>query len=663
MNIFLKSFSHQASARENSETEYLYHPPQTVAVLLSATCIKDFLIDEKTGEVGRSNCPLFHGSLAPKIFGKTDDDNTRRLLLKSNNITWIQTVFWDYESLLFPMFQKEMIETLSKTRYSSKSLKEREVFVNREEDKQDILSFLQTGGAALKTLEIGALNAILSLKELASIPALTNSLNRLVWSHHPIPDSQQLQHFNKLQEFRLYNTSMDDEELIPLKSLKNLRRLELVRVSSCSGSFLDVVCPWLETIRILEIRNCKDLTRVSGLMYIDNLLEELTLVDLPRLAGHEKWKEFPLLKIFTLGRVSFDHQEKFALSSDAFSSLDILDLNNGNETDPFHTKILEGCQRKKSSKPIKEINIHTHLEKEGFEALFMVPVEELNLDLTWTTNHIPLDILWSEEKIITKTLKKFKWWDFDPVSSISFLKNCKQLEFLELPEISSNIDLSPLANLPLLKELSLESPYETEEKEEEENSFMIKDLFRSAHENNNNNNNSNDPAVVLPSLDNNDNNNNNNNHDNCENAASAAAVLPQNNNNDNNNNNNNAQVVVLPSLEKLELMNEKALSRFEGLENILPNLRILVSSARVDERENDENLLNSFLYVVRNFPKLEEIRFNGKDAFSSGKFFKPMHTRIPRLLKKEKPNLIIYYPSSCQYESEPEKEGTRRDRE
>ncbi len=119
--------------------------------------------------------------------------------------------------------------------------------------------------------------------------------------------------------------------------------------------------------------------------------------------------------------------------------------------------------------------------------------------------------------------------------------------------------------------------------------------------------------------------------------------------------------VVLPSLQKLELMYERALSRFEGLENILPNLRIVVSSARVDARENDENLLNSLLYLVRNFPQLEEIRFNCKNVFSRGMTFKPMNTRIPRLLKKENPSLIIYYPSLFQYEPEPEKEGTRAD--
>ncbi len=121
--------------------------------------------------------------------------------------------------------------------------------------------------------------------------------------------------------------------------------------------------------------------------------------------------------------------------------------------------------------------------------------------------------------------------------------------------------------------------------------------------------------------------------------------------------------VVLPSLQKLELIDEIAISRFEGLENILPNLRILESSARVDKRTHVENLLNSFLYLVRNFPKLEEIRFKREGDDESSKNFKPMNARIPRLLKKEKPSLIIYYPETCQYEPVPEKEGKRRDRE
>jgi hypothetical protein len=296
--------------------------------------------------------------------------------------------------------------------------------------------------------------------------------------------------------------------------------------------------------------------------------------------------EFPFL--IKLNLASFCDREKFALSSNALPSLNELELN---ADDPFCVKIFERCQRE-SSTPIKRISIRGDFVTEVLEALLMVPVEELKLNYTWS-----VDIPWSEEKIITKTLKKVKWHDyFNVISSVSFLINCKQLESLELCRISSNVDFSPLSNLPLLRELSFESPVEEKEKD-----FLIKDLFRSAF--------------------------------------------------------------VLPSLQKLELRYEKALSRFEGLQNILPNLRILESSVRVDEREDDENLLNSFLYLVRNFPKLEEIRFNGQCDLSSFKEFKPMNTRIPRLLKKEKPSLIIYYPNSCQYEPEPEKEGTRRDRD
>ncbi len=112
MNIFIRSFSYSPSADEDLQTNYIYHPPQILSVLLSATCI---------GNDGRS-CPLFHGSLGPMIFGKASDGNSRRLLLKSNNITWTQTVFRS-NFLLFPTLQNEIFQALSKTRYSSRSLK------------------------------------------------------------------------------------------------------------------------------------------------------------------------------------------------------------------------------------------------------------------------------------------------------------------------------------------------------------------------------------------------------------------------------------------------------------------------------------------------------------------------------------------------------------
>ncbi len=577
-------------SEEGADTKCIHPPPQILAVLLSATCI---------GNDGRS-CPLFHGSLAPMIFGKTSDDKMRRLLLKSNNITWTQTLFW-CDLVDFPTLQREIFQVLSKTRYSSRSLKRLQVTVDCKEDKRNVLSFLQTGCEMLETLEIGALESNFSLNELASCRALANSLICLRCSDLKIPNFSEIQHFNRLQALRLYNTQINDEQLHPLASLKNLRRLEIIRVTSCSGSFLDVVCPSLTRLQILDIRICEDFRHVSGLKHLANSLEELSLNslhDLRNLRGHGEWVEFPFLKKLNLVFVSFGYQiQTFALSPDAFPSLDILELKIKFSNDTFYAKILESCQRE-SSAPIKRITIHNRLEKEGLEALLMVPVEDFNLDYT-QSNHVSSDIPWSEEKIITKTLKKFKWDDLCHVSSIAFLMNCKQLESLALPQISSKIDLSALSNLPLLKELTFKTPlYQTEK-------FLIKDVFRTAGEN----------------------------------------------------------IVVLPSIQKFVLRFEIAVSCFEGLENIFPNLRILESWARVDQRENDENLLNSFLYVVRNFPKLEEIRFNSHTDLSADEMFIPMNTRIPRLLKKENPNLNIYYPSLCQYEPEPEKEATRRDRE
>jgi hypothetical protein len=308
------------------------------------------------------------------------------------------------------------------------------------------------------------------------------------------------------------------------------------------------------------------------------------LIQLHDVRGHEFWVEFPFLKKLFVERVYFDERNKtIALSPDAFPSLERLNFQYTH--DPFHREILEGCQRESSS-PIKRIKIRTEMDKNCFEALLMVPVEELDLDDTGAVELISSDIPWSEEKIITKTLKKFKWLDSGDVS-IAFLINCKQLESLELGRISSKIDLSPLSSLPLLKELSFNSPARFGDK-----LAMIKDSFRSA--------------------------------------------------------------VVLPSLQQLELRSGFALSRFEGLENFLPNLRILVSSTLVTLNQNDDNVLNSFLYLVRNFPNLQEIRFPDNHSFN---------TRIPRLLKQEKPSLVIYYPETCQYELAPGEEVTRRDRE
>ncbi len=410
---------------------------------------------------------------------------------------------------------------------------------------------------------------------------------------------------NQISMFKLFvEDDVVEFEIVSLAvDFERTEILEFLLEDRTNGDFTVEIAQELQQksklLKILKIGNCSDLRLVSGLKHLSNSLEELSLINLRKLHGHEEWVEFPLVKKLNVVYVLFDcYQETFALSPDAFPSLDVLELGIEKDpfrttNDPFHKKILESYQRE-SSRPIKRINIQRNLAQKGLQALLMVPVEELNLDCTWYNEHLSSNIPWSEEKIITKTLKKFKWKNYgEQLSSVAFLINCKQLESLELHKFMSKIDLSALSNLPLLKELSFVPPVQEKEK-----SFVIKDLFRSA--------------------------------------------------------------VVFPSLQKLELIDEKAISLFEGLENILPNLRILVSSARVDEHENNNNLLNSFLHLVRNFPKLEEIRFNGKCISSSRKMFNPMNTRIPRLLKKEKPSLIIYYPETCQYEIELEKAGPRR---
>jgi hypothetical protein len=118
----------------------------------------------------------------------------------------------------------------------------------------------------------------------------------------------------------------------------------------------------------------------------------------------------------------------------------------------------------------------------------------------------------------------------------------------------------------------------------------------------------------------------------------------------------------IPSLQILELMDHDGSSpciSLEGLETFFPNLKILKSHRPMDKFESDEEVLNSFLYVVRKFPKLEEIQFNHKTRDYLGFTIENcFNTRIPRLLKKEKPSLVIYYAGSCRYEPEPAKEVT-----
>jgi hypothetical protein len=572
MKILFKCVA-QDSRASLEDAFQLYDAPHVFSILLSATCI---------GNDGRS-CPLFHGSLAPIIFGKTSDQTIRRPLLQSNNITWVNSVFSD-DSL-----QEEIFKTLAKTRYSSRSLKRLQVNVDTDEKKTRLNFFLTNQCDALETLDLSGADATFPLIELASSRPLTNSLIRLIFSSVAIPDFPQIQHFTRLRDLFLMNMETTDEQLHSLSSLKDLRRLELLYVTKCTGSFLDVVCTAFRKLQDLTVQSCANFSRVSGLKHLSDSLEGLSLNFLQNIDGYEEWTcDFFALKSLELCELAFvDQQEKsIALSSSsAFAFLQELDLAQPRH--PFFTRIIEACHQS----PIRKVTVRDTMSTEFAEALLMVPVEELHLEYSTFFQQLPPTIIWSEEKTITKTLKSLIVEGYYPIPSISFLSNCKRLECLSLGTTSRLIDLSALASLPNLKKFAFITPSTNEASEV----FQLKNLFTSSSS-----------------------------------SSSATQQTP---------------VVVIPSLEILEFLEKHMPISFEGMENILPNLKVfdsMVTLEQFEQVEEEEEMLNSFLYLVRNFPKLEEMKF----ADEIGPVKK---SRIARVLKKEKPSLIIYYSKLCQY--------------
>jgi hypothetical protein len=82
------------------------------AVLLSTTCVGN----------DRKSCSLFHGSLTPMLFSRKSDDYSETLtslLLLSHNITWATRA----NLSVTPNHRHKIIETLSRTRYSNRTIK------------------------------------------------------------------------------------------------------------------------------------------------------------------------------------------------------------------------------------------------------------------------------------------------------------------------------------------------------------------------------------------------------------------------------------------------------------------------------------------------------------------------------------------------------------
>jgi hypothetical protein len=121
MNIFLETFSLIDS------DVYGRGDPAIPCILLSANACK--------GNDGKF-CPLLHGSIAPKLFGKVGRFvYVDQLLLRSNNATWIPLI-------KFPItlhgdlteFAQNICRTLSSLKYSAKSIKTVKIDINLATD-------------------------------------------------------------------------------------------------------------------------------------------------------------------------------------------------------------------------------------------------------------------------------------------------------------------------------------------------------------------------------------------------------------------------------------------------------------------------------------------------------------------------------------------------
>jgi hypothetical protein len=114
----------------------------TAATLLSASCI---------GNDGKS-CPLFHGSLAPMIFGGIHNESqflALEFLVHSNTITWVSSLHLPRDDSTL----RTLIDILSKARYFSRSLK-RLSFHAAALREEHVAAFLQNNCPVVESIDI-----------------------------------------------------------------------------------------------------------------------------------------------------------------------------------------------------------------------------------------------------------------------------------------------------------------------------------------------------------------------------------------------------------------------------------------------------------------------------------------------------------------------------
>jgi hypothetical protein len=419
-------------------------------VLVSATCV---------GNDGRS-CPLLHGSLGPKLFSALQAGRTKLqlFLLHSDCITWANSLI---VGLDFKVDQ-ETFKVLSKTRYSSVSLKKLHIRLKDSQRFGELLPLVQQHCINVERLEVcsvrgGNVELPNLLAPLSS--SLSSRLRSLSIINIAVPDFKRIQNFTYLEELSITNAPLSEDELCCLAALEDLRRLELVEVvgrryssTQLTGSFLDQVCPSLIKLKSLKILGlpCRSLFKASGIKHLSRSLEELCLAgcagdSLITVQGYEDWEEFPRLARLTLSFIHFSpdiEDANIKLKNAAFPALTKISLSNSYAFG-FYTKILQGCQRD-STIPLKLLYLENFVYHKDFVDEFLkTPLKELiSMHCDYRSSgsqgmrEVPYDFgngaAWGADKIITQTLKHFKLKSCCAIKSLSFLKNCHRLETISV---------------------------------------------------------------------------------------------------------------------------------------------------------------------------------------------------------------------------------------
>jgi hypothetical protein len=299
------------------------------AVLLSAQC---------SNAQGIST-PLFHGSLAPKLFSDPELWSMRKFLLDSNNITWSHTLLiqkFDKES-----FVREMFSKLASTRYNSRSLTT--LICNppsRRFAETEIADFVATHCKSLQRVEAKMSHAFFGADEdtMRFVPSLAeasaSTLTQLRIRNCGNIDA--LRHLVNLVELNILGETVESKLvnrtncfLCPLRRLRKLCLEEVdFRVDDdtkvadrCLFEQAFATSGLASTLTHLQIISCAGFDNVSAIRHLVCLtyleLESMHGIETCYCCGFETWGEFPHLEELRLSYLSPTYSSDLAERSAA----------------------------------------------------------------------------------------------------------------------------------------------------------------------------------------------------------------------------------------------------------------------------------------------------------------------------------------------------------